>query len=643
MKKTAIVLAIFFVLSTFLSGCAGTASGKSRSVFKIKNKQDYDVTQMDKSGALVVIRYPAMIEDNAKAEYVRQFAANAIGEDLPLEEQGKDNISQVAEGLLIKTNYYAMSLYSALREKLPKEAILLSPHLITYEMGYLRSEAVLDVETMPSVLKFDFVTYTYPDISKVMDKPPLTFGDVVTPLGVLWTSEFGYPQTNGLLIASRPLLKSSWHNANNTKKHNIYGRLNGNTATYRPPHEFIAYLNNQTAGKTTTIYSEKIQRNFSPKSTVKVYPVEKIKMDGDTVSTLIAIKADPLGERFASGFSSVVVGLLQQISADRALYLEKYDALKRIDPELASAFMARDLNPTVVRRLRLAEKILEAEKKFFAKQSEAIYSGVFDGSFGNQMRETIVAEYNSLEERRNIASKQNWNTALAVLSAATSAYASSEAGKMAAYDPYAAQDLQNKATQLMMSSIMTIGENESLEIQKSQIGENFLLAMAPALDHQISIQVESLEGKEEISAKSHSEFFSKLVSFYQKKVRHMDYNVSESCTFKSIEHDVTGKWFGACVNGLGEGFGYGLVADGNQKALRFIGEVSSGLPNGTGVMVKYAEDYYGGTTIEGNFKQGVPDGTVEYWTPGKKPQLRRYENGEDTGKGKAEELPKVRI
>ena len=43
-----------------------------------------------------------------------------------------------------------------------------------------------------------------------MDSPPVTFGDLVTPLFVVHSNRWLRPSTNGLLLSSGPLVQASW-------------------------------------------------------------------------------------------------------------------------------------------------------------------------------------------------------------------------------------------------------------------------------------------------------------------------------------------------------------------------------------------------------------------------------------------------
>jgi len=52
----------------------------------------------------------------------------------------------------------------------------------------------------------DFATYSFPDSKKMMGPVPLTFGDLITPLVTVRTDHRAAAPTQGLLLASSPLL-----------------------------------------------------------------------------------------------------------------------------------------------------------------------------------------------------------------------------------------------------------------------------------------------------------------------------------------------------------------------------------------------------------------------------------------------------
>jgi hypothetical protein len=169
---------------------------------------DYSLSRGD---ALVVIRYPAIIHADAEEPYFHAFSVNAIGGEVPPANRTKKVTTRIAQSTIAKSNYYVMSLYRELQKDLPQDAVLLSPHIILWdaERG-VYSRPILATEQIPSVVTVDFNVYSYPDTEAMMDSPPITFGDLVTPLFVLHSDRWLQPATHGLLLASEPLLETSW-------------------------------------------------------------------------------------------------------------------------------------------------------------------------------------------------------------------------------------------------------------------------------------------------------------------------------------------------------------------------------------------------------------------------------------------------
>ncbi len=149
---------------------------------------------------MVVIRYPAMIHTNAENLYVSSFAINAIGGEVPYGVHGNRQTSRVAQSIIEKSSYFAMSLYHELKGVLPEGSVLLSPHIIEWDKERnLYSRPILGSEQIPSVLTIDFNIYSFPDVNELMDAPPVTFGDLVTPMIVVKSSRWIQPSLGGLL------------------------------------------------------------------------------------------------------------------------------------------------------------------------------------------------------------------------------------------------------------------------------------------------------------------------------------------------------------------------------------------------------------------------------------------------------------
>jgi len=207
MMKQVLLASSLLALGAFATGCASTAKGVKNSVVNASVPSESLRADVPDGGVLAVIRYPAMVEDSAKDAYHRAYAKRAIGGTTGRGVTNTVETVAVADGTIIKSNYYALSLYKELAAKLPEHGVLLSPHAIKLGPGgELTSEPMTSAEELPSVVSVDFATYSFPDSKKMMKDVPLTFGDLITPLVTVRTDHRAAAPTQGLLMASKPLV-----------------------------------------------------------------------------------------------------------------------------------------------------------------------------------------------------------------------------------------------------------------------------------------------------------------------------------------------------------------------------------------------------------------------------------------------------
>ena len=165
-----LVIILLVMTTGFISGCAGTAKGRDTSVYSSLKTEKVTEQQQSEASALVIIRYPAMIHANAENLYVSSFAINAIGGEVPYGVHGNRQTSRIAQSVIEKSSYYAMSLYHELKSVLPEGSELLSPHIIDWnKQRNLHSRPILASEQIPSVLTIDFNIYSFPDIDELMN------------------------------------------------------------------------------------------------------------------------------------------------------------------------------------------------------------------------------------------------------------------------------------------------------------------------------------------------------------------------------------------------------------------------------------------------------------------------------------------
>jgi hypothetical protein len=624
---------LMVVIGQVVAGCAGTATGRDTSVLKHDETVVINDVSRSTADALVVIRYPAIIDSEAERVFYHAYGATAIGGAVPVEIQIRNDTDRIAQSVIAKSNYFAMSLFHELQKNLPENSVLLSPHIIVmHEDGEVTSRPLLASEEIPSVLTIDFNVYSYPDTSKIMDSQPLTFGDIVTPLFVVHSNRWLRPSTHGLFLSSGPLMGSAWQQSLDQAQAQFDSRLLYQPENYQRPLDFITFLRD----------GHRSQGNLPVKSVgesrrdviaVETYPIEKIRMQGELIVGLAEdYRVDPFVQEFVNGAASRVLNALNEVDHDRATFFARQHALARFDPELANAFLARSTSESVRARLQLAEALIEAERKFLSAQSHSIYGGTFEGDYGQKMRKMLVAEYRMLEERRRLARLQNMTTALAAVALAGSVYGTMGAGGATA------AAIGNLVPVLVVGAGWATSKSIKTSRKSTKVTENFMAQMAPALDRQIDVQMEWLESKERITALGFAEFRNKTLTLYQSRVRSIrDTDIGE-CDFFHPAFETTGRWYGGCEDGLANSRGYGLIRDQFGETVEFVGTARDGRASGTGSMIAWNSNRPGAVYYEGQFKNGVPEGVLLLEEPGKRPRVREFRAGVDVGTGNAERL-----
>jgi len=622
-----------------LLGCASTARGLKQSVYQPhENLQLVDGGQSE-ADASVVIRYPAMVDRDAEMDFFDAFAAHPIGGSI---KESDPNSDRVAEALIAKSNYYAMSLFRELQAMLPEHSVLLSPHFIfRNEQGVLSSKPLLASEQIPSVLTIDFATYTFPDTSKLMDAPPLTFGDLVTPLFVLHSDHWLMPPTHGLLLSSEPLMATAWQQSSKQAEALFASRLAMEPADHQRPLDFVTFL---ADGEPTSLLDLPLKAAGPARqdvAAVERYPLEKIRMQSELVANLENdFSLDPFAEDFVKGAAGRVVQALNATDHDRATFFSRQTALASFDPELAKAFLMRSADASVQARVQLAESLLAAERKFLARQSMAIYDGTYGGAYGDEMRRMIAAEYRMLEDRRELARQQNISTALAIVAMAGAVYAGSQAGDSGNWGSY--NNWRFLTNALALSSIWAVNVAMNRHAESKTVGENFLMQMAPALNQQSSVQVELLESNEQITASNFAEFRSQTMALYQNYARSMTVSLSSQCQFLHPQASQSGTWYGACESGVAEGLGYGLVRTDEGREIEYLGSAHLGLAQGLGALIERSPGgSIGANYFEGQFAQGKPHGIVRLEQPGRKTETRKFNLGRDAGPADDQQLSPI--
>ena len=631
-----IALAVSLATALLLSACAGTARGSRSSVLQPDASVELADYSLSRADALVVIRYPALIHEDAEAPYFHAFSINAIGGEVPPANRTKKVTTRIAQSVIGKSNYFVMSLYRELQKELPENTVLLSPHIILWDADRgLYSRPVLASEQIPSVLTIDFNVYSYPDTEAMMDSPPITFGDLVTPLFTVHADRWLQPGTNGLLLSSDPLLGSSWELSDEQVKKELQSRLDDAPLAWQRPLDFISFLNRR-APEIPGVPVKPVGNGRGGEIAVEQYPVEKIQMDGALLENLSENFArDPFAISFVRGAATRIMRALNEVDHDKATFFARQNALARFDPELATAFLARAGGESVRARLQLAEALIESERRFLSAQSLELYEGTWLGDYGVQMRQMIEGEYRLLQKRRSAARKQNATAALAALALAGSIYGATASGAAGAVA------LESFSGLLVLGSIWAMSSTLETRAESARMSEHFLSLIAPALERQISVQMEWLESEERISAVGFAEFRSKTLTLYQSRIRSLDTRLRDDCLFRHPGFTVSGRWYGGCENGLALGRGFGVILDESGTAVEYLGTAQAGLANGNGGLIARYPREIGAYYFEGEFVAGQPDGALQVEEPGRKPRVREFVAGRDVGNGASGDVKRL--
>lgn len=627
------------LVAMLLSACAGTARGKKSSVYQHDGTVKAVDTSRSRADAMVIIRYPAVVDADAESAFYNAYEQHAIGGEVESESFRRSPAQQVSQAIIAKSNYFSMSLYRELQDRLPANSVLLSPHMITLDdERRLNSQPLLAAEQIPAVLTIDFNVYSFPDPREMMNSEPLTFGDIVTPLFVVHSNRWLRPSTHGLLLSSEPLAGSAWEHSREQASLQVSNRYRDRSGDQifesSRQLDFVTFLRDGERPRRGVPVKSAAQPP-RPEVAVEVHPLEKIQMEPQLFTQLTASPAnDPFAEDFAKGAATRVIQALNRIDHDRASFFNRQIALSRFDPSLGEAVLSRSRSESIKARLRMAESLIEAEKKFLAAQSKSLYQGTFENDYGDQMRQMLTAEFRLLEQRREIARQQNISTAIAIVAMAGAVYAGSNNGG----DILSSQTAYNIG---MLSSIWAANRAIALHAQSRTIGENFLMQMAPAINRQVTVQLEWLESRQQITASDFEEFREKTMALYQRSVRSTDHVFDPNCEFFHPDYSSRGRWFGLCREGKAYSDGYGLVMDDNGSVVEYLGRTRDGMAFGRGSMIVSEAAGTGPIYYEGAFENGLPSGIVLVEKPNSRPAIRTFQQGQDKGSANPEDWEKV--
>jgi len=611
-------------LATLATGCASTATGQSQSRLNSVSSQQVSA-EAPRGTVLAVVRYPAFIETAAQDKFYDAYGRKAIGGSISSYDAASPEVRAIADGMILKSNYYALSLFKELAERMPEHSVLLSPHAVSLDAnGKLTSKPMTQAESLANVVSVDFAAYTFPDPAKMMQSEPLTFGDIVTPLVTVRTDSRASATTQGVLLTSRPLLRGAVANGRKTTAAGLVDIQNGSLEPNVAELDFITYLNGTAP---VQVVSETLSSRSSP-NTLSVLPLEKIKLDSDQIKDLNSDKqagvVDPLEDKFSEGFANQIIAMINQTDVNKAAMLRRAGAISQFDESLAALTLVGSSDADFLSRESYAERLLEAEQKYLSVQSLRLFDGVHNGEMGAQVRDMLLAEYEVLEKRRDLARKQNISTGLTVLAAVAAGAAISSAG-----EGVSTLGRQLALNTLINSTLFAGQQAFSYKRQSDAVGSNYLSSIAPALDEQTAVQLDLIDSNETITAIRFEDLRAKLQTLYDEKQRSLD-TIATRCGYTHSSTSKNGAWMGVCDNGLANGPGVGVLQNADGSAVEYYGYAVNGQPQGAGFMIVH--DLDSSYSLEGEFQNGLADGVMRVSKAGKADALRLYSAGQDIGR-----------
>ena len=624
MLKQVLLASSLLALGALSTGCATTAQGISESVVNKSAPTESLRADIPDGGVLAVVRYPAVVEEDAKDVFHRAFAKQAIGGTPGRGVTNTIETVAVADATIIKSNYFALSLYKELAAKLPEHGVLLSPHAVKLGPGgELTSEPMTAAEDLPSVVSVDFATYSFPDHSKMMSNHlPLTFGDLITPLVTVRTDHRASAPNQGLLLASRPLVSRAAAEGREAALETIDALQRGDLEPVTSELDFISYITNDTQ----QAVSVQSLATRSDKNATLVLPVEKVRIPKSEMFLLEGASdgtVDPIDDVYTDALASRIVALINGLDTEKAVMHGRAASIAEFDPSLAALTFVGSDEDDYAARAAYAERLLEAQRKYLSVQSLRIFDGIHNGELGAQVRDMIAAEQNVLETRRTLARQQNLASVLAVASvvggvAASTGSSSSESGR---------RQRSAAGSILTQAGIFAATEAYSKAQLSKQVGVNYLNSIVPALDQQTTVTLDLLDSNETITAIRYEDLQSKLQDLYSSKQRSLE-TVATQCAYLDAGGAKRGTWLGVCENGLANGSGAGVLK-GSDDVTEYYGYARNGYADGPGLMIKHSS--LGSLSYEGSFAQGRPDGVVRVSQSGREDDTRIFAAGIDQG------------
>ncbi|NKB22679.1 MAG: hypothetical protein GKS01_19495 [Alphaproteobacteria bacterium] len=365
------------VLASVLALASCVTASKYDEKLQVSSAAETRIAVSKPRTLLVVIRYPALFDRKAEGWLNARHREYAINLD-PRPARTAENPSPFTSTLL-KTNYYVMEFYQALRSRLPANTVALQPQRLNVGGG--RIVPTVGYRLPPAVVYVDFLTYEHPN--KFLTNDPNTFGAYISPIVTIRTRSQAAPKTRGALVGTEEL---------RPKTHTKVGKR----ATGGLGYTFVDYLNDRGG------QGETAKLNIVSKGPIKFGQyLELPQVTADLGSEATRRAAATRGgvrsgsmpsAKITKSLSNAVLQALTAVKHKRAVGRDLVEYIASFDRSLAKRYARNSLVRGDRAKMIAIYEFIALERAFLSEHDQHLFKTSYRGAFGDSIRQLLVGE-----------------------------------------------------------------------------------------------------------------------------------------------------------------------------------------------------------------------------------------------------------
>lgn len=326
---------------------------------------------------LVVIRYPALYDRSQDTLFENVYYNIPLSSDP--RPPSSDPYPTPFKNALIKTNYYVMEFYEALRRRLPENTVALQPqrlHIKDYTMV-----PSVGFEMPPAIVYVDFMTYVY--THKLITTDSNTFGHFISPLMSVRTSISGAFDTAGALVGTNglePKITTS-----------VGDGANGGLG-----YTWVDFINDE-GGEGTDYKFDVISKGPIKPGQYLELPQVNVDMGADNIHRAAATPGGPAPSASPSAevmnsLAATVLLALDAANHETALRDEMVDYISMFDEKFGRNYTGLPANDVERGKIELIKEFITLEREFLREQDRNLYEVSYRSDFGDSVRTLLAAE-----------------------------------------------------------------------------------------------------------------------------------------------------------------------------------------------------------------------------------------------------------